>query len=117
MSRNAVGFNPGQSLLSGLRGTPSYGKAMAATSQLNLEADTENKKSMLKETQQDNQRDQKKNEINAQTGQNNLKRDAQNKQANIGEAKAHGRQQSANLLENRKNHWKDRNTVVNGLLS
>ena len=39
MSYNAVGFNPGRSVLSALpAGSPSRGKAMAASSQLQMEA-------------------------------------------------------------------------------
>ena len=58
MTRNAVGFNPGQSLLKGLRGTSGYGQAMAAASQMNLEADKANKGHQLKQMESENQQTQ-----------------------------------------------------------
>lgn len=42
MSYNAVGFNPGRSVMRGLAGTSAYGKAMAGAAQMNLEADKAN---------------------------------------------------------------------------
>jgi pyruvoyl-dependent arginine decarboxylase (PvlArgDC) len=42
MSYNAVGFNPGRSVMRGLAGTSAYGKAMAGAAGLNLEANKAN---------------------------------------------------------------------------
>lgn len=42
MSYNAVGFNPGRSVMRGLAGTSAYGKAMAGAAGLDLEASKAN---------------------------------------------------------------------------
>ena len=67
MTRSAVGFNKNQSLLNGLRGTPNYGEAMAAQAQLSLESETENKKSALKQKQDENARENQRNQQKAKT--------------------------------------------------
>jgi len=76
MLRTAVGFNPGQSLLSGLRGTQGYGKAMAAASKMNLDADKANKAHMLKQEESDSQQRQQKARQNAQHQQNAIQNQA-----------------------------------------
>ena len=70
MYRNAIGFNPQTSMLQGLKGTPNYGKAMAASATMNFESDMQNKQSMSKQDTQQKQRDMKQDSQNAQKASN-----------------------------------------------
>ena len=70
MYRNAIGFNPQTSMLRGLKGTPNYGKAMAAAATMNFESDVQNKQSMSKQDTQQKQRDMKQDSQNAQKASN-----------------------------------------------
>lgn len=115
--RKAVGFNPGQSMLAGLRGTPAYGKAMSAASQMNLEAQTANSKQMLEEAQQTDQRESKSDGIKAQASSQNRNRLAKKQSNQIDQAKALSGNKAINNHMNRKDSMDTKNTIVNGLLS
>lgn len=115
--RNAVGFNAGQSMLSGLRGTPNYGKAMAAASQMNLEAQTANSKQNVEDKQAENQRENKESGIKAQNLSQNNQRNQKMKSAQINQGKSLAQNKSGGIHMNRKDSMDTKNTIVNGLLS
>ena len=116
MTRSAVGFNKNQSLLNGLRGTPNYGEAMAAQSQLSLESETENKKSALKQKQDENARENQRNQQKAKTTGANMRRQTQQKSSQINKGKAHSANNAGTLAMNRKKHWDVKNSAIQGLL-
>ena len=84
--RNAVGFNGQSSMLQGLKGTPNYGKAMAAQAQLDFAGDMANKKSGAKQNQENMMRQQKKDSVNA--GKAGHRQQYKNKQQNSQMAQA-----------------------------
>ena len=116
MSRNAVGFNPATSMLSGLRGTPSYGKAMSAASEMALESETANAKQSLEEKQQENKRDNERSGIKAQDRNRGLQRQGQQKKNQMKQAGDMTQSNASTLRMNRKKHWDIKNSAINGLL-
>lgn len=117
MIRSAVGFNKNASLLSGLRGTPNYGQAMAAQSQLSLESETANKKSGMQQKQQQNAREQKHNQQKSQTAGSNMRRDSQHKSHQIKQATAQSKNAADQIFQKRKKFWDDKNSAISALLS
>jgi 3'-phosphoadenosine 5'-phosphosulfate (PAPS) 3'-phosphatase len=116
MSRNAVGFNPASSMLSGLRGTPSYGKAMSAASELALETQTANAKQSLEDKTQENQRQDKKAGIYAQNANQGMQRQGKHKQHQMKQATDNSQATAGQLAINRKKHWDMKNSAIQGLL-
>lgn len=73
-------------MLQGLKGTPNYGKAMAAQAQLDFSGDMANKKSGAKQNQENMMRQQKKDSLNA--GKAGNRQQYKNKQQNSQMAQA-----------------------------
>ena len=117
MYRNAVGFNPSSSILKGLKGTPNYGKAMAAAATMDFEADIQNKQSMSKQDTQQKQLDMKKDQQNAQQrGQSQQYN--QNKKKNLmQQANIKSQAMSNSIGMDRKDHVAKQNTILNSLTS
>lgn len=116
MSRNAVGFNPASSMLSGLRGTPSYGKAMSAASEMALESETANSKQSLEEKQQENKRDNERSGIKSQDRNRGMQRQSQQKKHQMKQASDMSSSRAGTLATNRKKHWDIKNSAIQGLL-
>ena len=71
MSYNAVGFNPGRSVLSALpAGSPSRGKAVAASSQLRMEAAKANQQAAVTDMKNEAAQRQAKASNSAKASQN-----------------------------------------------
>jgi hypothetical protein len=104
------------SWLNGLRGTPNYGEAVAAQSQLSLESETENKKSALKQKQDENARENQFNQQKSKTTASNMRRQTQKKSSQINQAKAHSANNASSLAMNRKKHWDVKSSAIQGLL-
>ena len=115
MISNAMGFKPAANLLKGMRGSSGYGEAMAAASNLNLEATEANTKKGLEERGLQNQRDQQKNKLNAQGRESCMQFNASNTKSSIEKGTAQTKNMSDNLHRNRKNHWDMKNTLLQGL--
>jgi len=113
--RNAVGFNPGQSLLKGLRGTSGYGQAMAAASQMNLEADKANKGHQLKQMESDTQQRQAAARNNAQQQQAAIGRKTQANQINHKKRMSDMNNRMGYQQLNKKKGLEKKQTVLNYL--
>ena len=120
MTRNAVGFNGQSSMLAGLKGTPNYGKAMAAQAQLDFSGDMANKQSASKQNQESMMRQQKEDSLNA--GKAGHRQQYRNKQQNSqmaqGQTHASGK---SNQIGARRRMWaqdetKKKNAILDGLL-
>ena len=116
MSRDAVGFNASSSMLAGLRGTPNYGKAMAAASELALESETANAKQSLEEKTQEDKRDNERSGIKTQDRNRGMQRQSQQKKHQMKQATDHSSTKAGTLAMNRKKHWDIRNSAIQGLL-
>ena len=120
MYRNAVGFNPSSSMLKGLKGTPNYGKAMAASATMNFEADMENKQSMSKQDTQQKQLDMSKDKQNA--GKANARQSYKQKtdQKMMGQAQTKAGGMSNQIGAERRMYNQDetnkKNTILDGLM-
>jgi len=120
MTRNAVGFNGQGSLLEGLKGTPSYGKAVAAQAQLDFSGDMANKQSASKQNQENMLRQQKKDSLNASKAGNRqqYKNKQQNSQMAQAQTQASGR---SNQIGAQRRMWaqdetKKKNAILDGLI-
>lgn len=118
--RNAVGFNGQSSMLQGLKGTPNYGKAMAAQAQLDFAGDMANKQSGAKQNQENMLRQQKKDSLNANKAgfkqQYNQKK--QNNQMNQAQSLT---QAASNQIGAQRKKYTDeqtakKNTLLDGLI-
>ena len=117
MTRNAVGFNGQSSLLEGLKGTPSYGKAMAAQAQLDFSGDMANKQSASKQNQENMMRQQQKNSQNANRASKSQAYNQGKKDNRMGQAQNIAQAKSTFTGLQRKDHVAKQNTILNGMLS
>lgn len=118
--RNAVGFNGQSSLLQGLKGTPNYGKAMAAQAQLDFAGDMANKKSGAKQNQENMMRQQKKDSVNAaRAGNKQAYRNNQQK-SQMAQAQTQAQGRSAEIGAKRRMYTQDmtrkKNAILDGLI-
>ena len=113
--RNAVGFNPGESLLRGLRGTSGYGEAMAAASQMNMEADKANKGHQLKQMESATQQRQAAARNNAQQQQAAMGRKTQENQINHKKRMSDMNNRMGYRQLNKKKGLEKKQTVLNHL--
>lgn len=79
MLRTAVGFNPGRSLLKGLRGTSGYGAAMQSASQLGMDAAKQNAGLQMQGLEAESQKRQKSASNSAQKQMAGMQRAQQSK--------------------------------------
>lgn len=113
--RNAIGFKPAANLLKGMKGSSAYGEALAGASNLALEATEGNAKMGLEERNLENERSQKKNQINAKDRSSSMEYGANQTKSQIDKGKTHSAAKATNLHRNRKNHWDMKNTLLQGL--
>ena len=113
--RNAMGFKPAANLLKGMKGSSAYGEAMAGASNLALEATEGNAKMGLEERNLANEREQKKNQLNAKDRSTSMEYGANQTKSNISKGSTLTAANSANLHRNRKNHWDMKNPLLQGL--
>ena len=116
MYRNAVGFNPSSSILKGLKGTPNYGKAMAAAATMDFEADIQNKQSMSKQDTQQKQLDMKKDQQNAQQRGQSQQYNQNKKKNMMAQAQTHASGKSAEIGAKRRMYTQDETRKKNALL-
>ena len=114
--RDAVGFNGQSSMLQGLKGTPNYGKAMAAQAQLNFSGDMANKQSGAKQNQENMMRQQKQDSLNASKANNrqSYKNNQQKTQMSQAQTKASG--VSNEIGAKRRMYTQDETRKKNALL-
>lgn len=117
MYRNAVGFNPQTSMLKGLRGTPNYGKAMAAAAQQNFQKSHDNAEFMAKQSQQERDLGNKaaSTKASAKQGQMQNQQRLQNQQKQVGQQ--HSSYNSTMTGIKRGEHVAKQNTILNALTS
>lgn len=114
--RNAVGFNNQSSMLQGLKGTPNYGKAMAAQAQLDFAGDMANKQSGAKQNQENMMRQQKQDSLNA--GKAGHRQQYKNKQQNalMSNAQTAAQNKSSIIGARRRMYTQDQTKKKNALL-
>lgn len=114
--RDAVGFNGQSSMLQGLKGTPNYGKAMAAQAQLDFAGDMTNKQSGAKQNQENMLRQQKKDSLNA--GKAGHRQQYKNKQQNsqMSQAQTQASGNSNQIGAARRMYTQDETKKQNALL-
>ena len=120
MYRNAIGFNTQTSMLQGLKGTPNYGKAMAAAATMNFESDMQNKQSMSKQDTQQKQRDMKKDSQNAQKASNKQQYKNAQQKSQMSQAQTLSSGVSNQIGAERRKYTTDQtnkqNTLLDGLI-
>tara|TARA_B100001741_G_C16395189_1_gene524287 strand:- start:182 stop:547 length:366 start_codon:yes stop_codon:yes gene_type:complete len=114
--RNAVGFNGQSSMLQGLKGTPNYGKAMAAQAQLDFAGDMANKKSGAKQNQENMMRQQKKDSVNAARAGHKQQYKNNQQKSQMAQAQTLSAGRSNEIGAKRRMHTTDMTNKQNALL-
>lgn len=118
--RNAVGFNGQSSMLQGLKGTPNYGKAMAAQAQLDFAGDMANKQSGSKQNQENMLRQQKKDTLNASKAGHRQQYKHKQQGMQMSQAQTHASGKSNQIGAERRmwsqDETKKKNALLDGLL-
>lgn len=117
MSYNAVGFNSGKSILAALpAGSPSRGKAVAASSQLKMEQAKANQQAAVTDMKNEASQRQAKASNSAKASQNAIQMQGKKNQIAHSGAMSQAKQNSMRSDSQQKKHNQFQGQVLDGLI-